>query len=82
MFKRRQETRFGSQTSPRPRTSDIAGCRVGSFNKKIDKLMEEHSAKVELEVKKALETMKLKATHNSIAPPKKRRHSSHKLYAD
>jgi retron-type reverse transcriptase len=70
MFKRRRETRHGGQSTPqrRPVADSIAGSRVNCFNRKIYKLTEEHKAKVEVEVKKTLEAMKLKAAHNSIAP--------------
>jgi hypothetical protein len=71
MFKRQRETRYGAQSTPRrrPVADFIAGSRVNCFNRKIYKLTEEHNAKVEFEVKKTLEAMKLKEEQEVFLSP-------------
>jgi hypothetical protein len=55
------------QISRCPKSSDSAGSRVGCSSKRICKLTEEDSAKLELQIKKTLKNMKLKESHNNIA---------------
>lgn len=74
MYKRRRCNKFGGSGSPRCRPSseaqhnDIAGTTITKFRKKLYRLLPAHEAKVEVEIAKVLNSMKLKAIHNNLSP--------------
>ncbi len=74
MYKRRRSNRYGTPQPPRSRPStvspisDIAGTKTTKFNRKLYRLLPAHEEKVEEEIKKLLDSMKLKALHNNLSP--------------